>query len=125
MKTLIASTNAPRLISTALFAALALGSGAMSIAAAEDDVPQAIVKFGDLQLSNPQGAATLYRRISSAAATVCRAQDDGSLGARIRMHSCVHKAIADAVSKVDRAELFAVYDSKNHQRHPIVVAQRR
>jgi hypothetical protein len=36
--------------------------------------------------------------------------------------ACVHKAIADAVTKVDRAELFAVYSAKNHQARPIIVA---
>jgi hypothetical protein len=41
------------------------------------------------------------------------------------VRSCVHKAIADAVIKVDRAELFAVYNSKNHELRPIVIAQGR
>ena len=125
MNTQITSTNLSRLISTAIFGILTLSWGAMSIAADESDAPQAIVKFGDLNLSNPQGAAALYHRIWSAAATVCRPQDDGSLASASRVRSCVHKAIADAVTKVDRAELVAVYNSKNHEPRPIVVAQGR
>lgn len=125
MNTQITSTNFSRLISTAIFGVLTLSWGAMSLAADESDAPQAIVKFGDLNLSNPQGAAVLYHRIRSAAATVCRSQDDGSLASVGRVDSCVHKAIADAVTKVGSTELFAVYNSKNHEPRPIVVAQGR
>jgi len=125
MNNLITSTNLSRLLSTAIFGAIALSWGTMSIAADESDAPQAVVKFGDLNVANPQGAAALYRRIWSAAITVCRPQDDGSLASRGRMQTCIHKAIADAVTKVDRAELFAVYDAKNHELRPIVVAQSR
>src|ERR1017187_3882546 len=125
MNTLITSTNLSRLISTAIFGVLTLSWGAMSIAADESDAPQAVVKFGDLNLSNPQGAAALYHRIWSAAVTVCRPQDDGSLASMSRVQTCVHKAIADAVTKVDRAELFAVYNAKSRQLRPIVVAQGR
>jgi UrcA family protein len=125
MNTLMISTNLTRLISTAIFGVLALSSGAMSVAAEQSDAPQAVVKFGDLNLSNPPGATALYHRIRNAAVTVCRPQDDGSLASMNRVQTCVHKAIADAVSKVDRAELFAVYNAKSGQLRPIVVAQGR
>jgi UrcA family protein len=125
MNTLNTSTNLSRLISTAIFGAFTLSWGAMSIAGDESDAPQAVVKFADLNLSNPQGAATLYHRIWSAAGTVCRPQDDGSLASTSRVQICVHKAIEDAVTKVNRAELFAVYNSKSSQLRPIVIAQAR
>jgi len=117
MNTLITSTNA-------IFGALALSWGTMSIAA-DDTAPQAVVKFGDLNLSNPQGATALYHRIWGAAIAVCRPQDNGTLASRGRVQTCVDKAIADAVAEVGRAELFAVYNAKNHQLSPIVVAQGR
>src|SRR5580658_927749 len=72
MKTLITSTHLPRRITTAIFGALAFGCGTLSIAADLSDVPQAVVKFGDLNLSNPQGAVTLYSRIVAAANEVCK-----------------------------------------------------
>lgn len=124
MNTLITSTNLSRLISTAILGAITLSWGAMSIAADESEAPQAVVKFGDLNLSNPQGAAALYSRITLAAYEVCKSFDIDSrnLGSRARVDACVHKAIADAVTKVDRAELFAVYSAKNHQARPIIVA---
>ncbi|MGC1521976.1 MAG: UrcA family protein, partial [Steroidobacteraceae bacterium] len=89
-----------------------------------NDAPQVVVKYGDLNLSNPQGAATLYHRIKSAAVTVCSPQDE-SLARMSRVQACVHKAIADAVTKVNQAELSAIYNSKNHEQRPIVLAQGR
>ena len=125
MNTPITSTNLSRLISTATLGAIALSWGTMSIAADVSNVPQAVVKYGDLDLSNPLGATTLYQRIKSAAVIVCRPQADGSLASVSRVQSCLQKAIANAVTKVDRAELFAVYAEKSHQLRPIVVAQGR
>jgi UrcA family protein len=120
MKTQITSTNLPRLITTAIFGAIALSCGAMSIAADQSDVRQAVVKFGDLNVSNRQGAATLYSRIVAAAGEVCN--DNRDLPYRARLHACVHKAIADAVTRVGQPELFAIYNAKNHRPHPITVA---
>jgi hypothetical protein len=48
--------------------------------------------------------------------------DSRDLGSRARLDSCVNKAIANAVTKVDHPELFAVYNAKNHQPRPIIVA---
>ena len=124
MNTLNTSTNLSRLISTAMLGAIALSWGARSIAE-DSEVPQVVVKYGDLDLSNPLGATALYRRILSAAVTVCRPQDDGSLASMSRFQACIHKAIADAVTKVDRPELFAVYAEKGPNMRPIVVAQGR
>ena len=75
MKTLITSAKLPRLVTTTIFGALAFGCGALSIAADLSDVPQDVVKFGDLNLSNRQGAATLYNRIVAAAHEVCKSFD--------------------------------------------------
>lgn len=111
-------------IRTAIFAALALGGSAMSIAADNSDVPHAVVKFGDLDLSSPQGAARLYSRIDAAAREVCKPLDFNvrDLGTRTQVDACVHKAIADAVTKVAQPQLLAIYNAKNHQSRPIVVA---
>ena len=124
MKTLTTATYLPRLIKTVVFGALALSWGSASIAAGDIDVPQVVVKFGDLNLSNPQGAAKLYSRIAAAGNEVCKSLDINSrdLGSRARLHACVHKAIADAVTKVDQPELLAIYNAKNHQARPILVA---
>jgi UrcA family protein len=124
MKTLITTTYLPRLIKTAIIGALALSWGAASLAAGDSEVPKVVVKFGDLNLSNPQGAAKLYGRIAAAGNAVCKPFDINSraLGSRARLDACVHKAIADAVTKVNQPELFAIYNAKNHQSRPILVA---
>jgi UrcA family protein len=124
MKTLIL-TNRPRLITATFFGALALSCGAVSIAADNSDVPQAVVKYGDLNVSNRQGAATLYSRIAVAAHEVCKSFDvdtNRDLGSRARLNACVHKAIAGAVTKVGQPELFAIYKAKNPQPRAIVLA---
>lgn len=126
MKTLIASAKYPRLVTAAIFGALAIGCGAVSIAADRSDVPQAVVKFGDLNLSNRQGAATLYNRIIAAANEVCKSYDTDIRGfaSFAQLDACVHRAIADAVTKVAQPELFAVYNARNRQPLPITVAAR-
>lgn len=123
MKTLTTAAYLPRLINTAIFGALALSWGTASIAG-EGDVPRVVVNFEDLNLSNPQGAAKLYSRIAAAGNEVCKSLDINSrdLRSRALLDACVHKAIAEAVTKVNRPELSAIYDAKNHQPRPILVA---
>jgi UrcA family protein len=117
MNALTTSTTSSNLITTAIFGALALMGGASTMAASGDEVRQVVVRFGDLNLSNPQGAAALYRRISIAAAEVCGAFDvsvrDRELGYRAGTTTCVRTAISGAVTKVGRPELFAIYNAKN------------
>lgn len=124
MKILMTSINLSRRITTAIFAALALTCGAVSMAAETSDVPQELVKFGDLNLSSPQGATTLYNRIAAAANRVCKPFDIDSrdLSLRARLDACVHKAIANAVTKVDHPGLLAVYNAKNYRPRPIIIA---
>ena len=112
------------LIETAILSVLASSLATICTAADSSDVPQALVKFGDLNLSSPQGAAKLYSRIAAAADEVCRPFDINSrnLQSRARLDACVHKAIAGAVTAVGRPELFAIYNAKNPQPVPIVVA---
>ena len=99
------------------------------MAADREEVRQVVVRFGDLNLSNPSGAATLYRRIAAAANEVCSAFDLGSreLGSRASVDACVRKAISGAVTKVGRPELFAVYNARNSVPLgiPVVAAQPR
>ena len=64
MNTLITSTHLSRLISTAIFGALTLSWGATSIAADETEAPQVVVKFGDLNLSNPPHRFLSKHRLS-------------------------------------------------------------
>lgn len=115
MNVQITSTYRTKLIEAALLGALALMSGASSMAADSEDLRQVVVRFGDLNLTNPHGAATLYGRISAAAREVCDASDfqNRDLGTRSAVDACMQKAISEAVTKVGRSELYAIYNAKN------------
>ncbi len=129
MKALITSIHLSSLITAAILGALALSCSAVSTAADNSDVPQAVVKFADLNTSTQQGASALYRRIAAAADKVCNsyAVDNRNLGAKSRADACVRRAIADAVTKVSQPELFAIYRAKDHRPVPstITIAQSR
>ncbi len=74
--------------------------------------PQVIVKFADLDVSTSQGAAALYRRIHSAAADVCLRMYVTEEAYKWHKNACLQKVIGDAVSKVNRPALSAVFASK-------------
>jgi UrcA family protein len=121
MNTMTTSTHLRRLIATAILGALA--SAFAGVAAADSIVTRSVtVQYGDLNLANPQGAATLYHRIVQAARQVCELPDDA--GAFSAANACKAKAITDAVAKVGRPELIAVYNANNRRPFPITVATR-
>jgi UrcA family protein len=113
-----------RILVTALLGTLASGLAAVASAAEDGDVLKEVVKFGDLNLSNTQGATTLYARIHHAAADVCRTFDNRDFESRVQLDACMHKAITDAVSKIDQPSLYAVYNAKNGTSKPVVLASR-
>jgi UrcA family protein len=121
----ILNTNLFRLITNAIIGSLAFTVGVPSMATNVDDVPQVVVKYGDLK-SNPQGAATLYGRIFAAAHVVCRASfpnSEDELLLRPQMFTCIHNTIRNAVGDVGKPELFAIYNVKNPREPlPIVAA---
>jgi len=66
------------------------------------------VQFADLDADNTQGAASLYRRLKSAAASVCRDLDPGRQLARARAYTdCLQTALGNAIVAVDRPSLTA------------------
>jgi UrcA family protein len=74
------------------------------------DVGQITVRFGDLNLDQPAGAAILYRRIRHAAEQVCGDPvSPGSLIPSQFWRSCVAQAIERSVIAVDRPALTAYY----------------
>jgi len=123
MNTITTSSTLRRLMAVAIFGALASGFTAVA-AAAEDsaDAPHVVVKYGDLNVSNPQGAAALYGRLQRAAESVCPRFERSDLGSKVRMNACIHKAIADAVITVNQPALYAEYNAKNSVPLPIMVA---
>ena len=94
--------------------ACALGLLLMGSTAHADDLsapPQVTVRFADLNLAVPEGAERLYSRIRGAAMLVCGPDGDRNLEASRSRRACIKKAIADAVSSIDNAQLKAVYEA--------------
>jgi UrcA family protein len=122
MNAMTASIEIRRLIAVAILGAIA--SGFAGVSTAGDTVTRSVtVKYGDLNVADPEGAAALYRRIVRAAEEVCELPQD-DLGSLPAVRVCEHKAITDAVTKVGHPQLIAVYNSKNRQPLPITLATR-
>ena len=122
MNTIITSKPVRGLLVTAI---LGVSAGFATVAAAGgfNDARSVTVKYGDLNLSNPQGAAALYNRIVQAAHKACGFDSD-DLGGQRADRICVDKAIADAVSSVGSPELVELYNAKTHRALPTTVAAR-
>ena len=110
MNTLIATTGLRGLIATAIVGALASSFSAVSAAEINLNSSSQIVKFADLNITRPPGAAVLYARIRAAAKSLCSYYVFQSDAAESK---CINDAIANAVTKVNEPALFAVYNAKN------------
>ena len=84
-------------------------------AAEPEAVPtKVIVHYQDTAFSTAEGTAQVYRKLKSAARTVCGINDGGrpSLDQSIAAKNCFDAALADAVRRIDRPMLTSV-----HTRH--------
>lgn len=95
---------------------LSLAASALAEAAAPSETPpeprQATVRYGDLDLTRPEGAAMLYRRIAIAARKVCD-QIGGKQPQNVaRARSCIEHAIADTVARIGSPVLSSYYASR-------------
>jgi UrcA family protein len=78
--------------------------------AAETQVSQITVHFGDLNVDRPAGSTVLYRRIRHAAEEVCgERRDPGTQMISSQWRSCVAQAIDRAVVSLDRPALTAYH----------------
>jgi UrcA family protein len=112
------------LYAATIVCAVASSLTAVCAAADSSDFPSVVVKYADLNLSNPAGVTVLYRRINTAARDVCKSYDvrSGSYRLAGSADPCVRKAIQDAVNKVGHPALLAIYNAKHPQPMPITVA---
>lgn len=74
---------------------------------------QRIVRYSDLNLNHPDGVKVLYRRLTSAARAVCPVQLSVSAAARYKATQCAQMALANAIAKIDNANLTAYHDAKS------------
>ena len=107
MNTSTAFTGLRGLTAIVIFGALAASLSAVS--AADPSSVSVRVKTADLNIAKPSDALVLYSRIAAAAQGACsyywfeRDADEAR---------CVHDAIANVVSKINRPELSSVYNAK-------------
>jgi UrcA family protein len=119
MNSINTSNRLRGLILTGILSALAVSFSPVSSAADSEPVRTSIVKYNDLNVSSPQGADALYRRIQHAAVNVCWVATDDHFYNKIIVSKCVHKAVADAVMKINNPALFDAYNAKNPMPLPI------
>lgn len=122
-----ASTVTRGLIVGAISSVMGSGFAPASSAADLTGTHQITVSFTDLDASTVPGASILYRRIRSAAETVCSPVSHGDLSSRMNWNICVHRAIGNGVARVNQPALSAVYVDNYPADRPVdmVVAQKR
>jgi UrcA family protein len=103
-----ASSRARRLtVSLLSVCAVTAGSAAASLAEAADAPANAsvVVRYADLDVATPNGAAKLYRRIATAAHRVCPDADSRRLEDKMAAWSCRRQAMSRAIDSVDSPAL--------------------
>jgi UrcA family protein len=106
------STRLRTQVAGAILSALAFSFATVSHADDGTAPPQVIVKFADLDVSTSQGAAALYGRIHRAAVDVCSRMYVIEQAYKWHKNACLQKVIGDAMIKVNRPALSAVFASK-------------
>ena len=91
-------------------APLAMAANGAQAGESAGNVRQKTVSFRDLNVSNPEGAAVLYKRIKSAASEVCGTWD--SLSQRPAVMTCIDEAVSRAVAQVNRPMLTSLHQAK-------------
>jgi UrcA family protein len=93
-----------------LFSVLMLSPVEFVRAAAPDaDAPSLTLQYRSTDLDTPHGIAILYRRIRSAASSVCGVYDRALLEEKARWDECVDQAVARAVAAVHSETLTAYH----------------
>jgi UrcA family protein len=118
----ITSTPIRTLVAGAILSVLAFSFATASRADDDTTPPQVTVKFADLNVSTPPGAEALYSRIHGAAVNVCSRMYVDEQAYRWHKNACLEKAIGDAVIKVNRPALSAVYRAKTGKEAPTHLA---
>ena len=83
--------------------------GAVSAAAAGEDVPSVTLHYRLDTLDTDSGARVLYRRIVNAAAEVCPQYSSSPHFVSEAVRQCREQSIARAVFKINSPKLVAVY----------------
>jgi UrcA family protein len=108
----------PTMIAAALVA-LVCAAGANTTQASEPREPLTKkVAYGDLNLETEQGANALYKRLHIAAEEVCAPYQSIDLARRIAWQTCINRAVATAVERVNRPMVTAVHNRSLNRSTP-------
>lgn len=78
----------------------------------EDGVPSTVVRYQDLDLSQPRDAQRLYQRIQTAARLVCDDHQFQSLGRMPAYHACIDQAVTRAVDDVRSSQVTQIHQAE-------------
>jgi len=83
-----------------------------------------VVSYGDLDLNQPQGIATLYARVQNAAIDVCAPLESVDMSRRAHLEPCIAAATSRAVRNVNVPALTAYNDLRDgHAGYGLVAGQ--
>jgi UrcA family protein len=99
---------------TTIILTSALAAGAQIAHAADPtDLRHVKVLFSDLNLTSIDGATTLYRRLQSAAESVCAEHGTRDVKSVFRVKACESAAMSAAVAEINQPALTAYYRVKH------------
>jgi UrcA family protein len=85
-----------------------------SAASAYEEPKNVVVRYSDLNLSQPQDASSLYNRIQRAARVACEDDEAESLARLQRFHKCVDQAVTNAVAAISSQRLTEIHEAQTH-----------
>ena len=88
------------------------------------EVRQRVVSYADLDATHEAGAATLYRRITIAAESVCEITDSRRASHTLREQECQDAATDRAVADVNSMALTRYHAARSGMRAPTAIAKR-
>jgi UrcA family protein len=127
-KTIATATRALTICVAATFAFNAVNAYANGVANDRSTTNAQLtytVRFADLDVSKMEGAKTLYARLRYAAKVVCKPLESAYSWHSDQYETCMNKAIADAVARVDRPLLSEYHQSRtmSNKTHNIELAK--
>ncbi len=85
-------------------------------AATEDGEPKnVVVRYSDLDLSQPKDAQRLYARIQTAAREACYDFAPVTLVRLQQFHQCVERAVSNAVATVSSQQVTAIHEAQGRR----------
>jgi UrcA family protein len=86
-----------------------------SAATTYEEPMNVVVRYSDLNLSQPRDARALYDRIQRAAREACDDHMYESLERLVRFHKCVNQAVTNAVANVSSKQLTEIHEAEMHR----------